>query len=100
MVEGQSHIDLNNYNDILSRDGGGPNSHEAQQSYSHPIGAMILPFEMSKRFPWKTDTLKSLSIEEGCIPTTRVPGGYNVAIGTSQQKMATATSTGVLKYNW
>jgi uncharacterized protein YbcV (DUF1398 family) len=56
---------------------------------------------MSRRFLWwNTDTLKIVSMEEGCIPTTKVPGGYNVAIGTSQQKIATATGTGVLKYNW
>jgi hypothetical protein len=55
---------------------------------------------MSRRLPWKTDTLKLLSMEEGCIPTTRVPGGYSIAIGTSQQKIATAVSIGVLRYNW
>jgi hypothetical protein len=62
---------------------------------------MTLSPDMSRRFPWrKTDTLKLFPMEDGFIPTTRVPGGYNIAIGTSQQKIDMATSTGVLKYDW
>jgi hypothetical protein len=81
--------------------GGKAVTHSFSAHQSQLILAITLFSSISRRsLWWNTDTLKLLSMGEGCIPTTRVPGGYNVAIGTSQQKTATATSVGVLKYNW
>jgi hypothetical protein len=59
---------------------------------------MLFPFDMTSG-TWNTDTLKVELRTEGWYSTVSEPGGYTVAIGTSQQKAATATSSGAFVYN-